>query len=720
MQKKPAKFCFGLIMCLALIFPLLLQEQASGDNTQNLGPRIDVLSYKFLPTLGYDKEQQALVNGQADMIPAVGSFEEAQNLTANSNVTVYKSPEGSTTLSCIFFNMRRNPCNDSVVRRAIASVVDRAYVCNTMLNGWVNQATTFVSPISASWTNLNAQAPAFDTQNARRILDNAGYTLNSLGWRKLPNSNTTMHTLAILTPTWTNSPILWDIGYMISYYANATGIPTQQIALADALLFNRTVQYRDFDLCITDVTLSQAPFGLYTILHSSRDQSGTFAYSGIHNSTLDSALEQLWFGTTKSTVQTAAINAQTFVSQLLPYVPVCSIPEISAVRSNWAGVVNMPGLGADNIWTILGVHNGSSSFGGTFVRTILGNLSTLNPCTATRVNEWNIIRQVFSPLFEIDPATIEETPMLANSWAVASWTTPSGTSGMKVTFNLRQNVVWQDNVPFTSTDVKFCIDYLKANNVPAFSSICNKILSVNAPNPSTVEIMLNDTGYRYLYDLAWFTFLPEHIWKTVGNYATFQPWREANLLASGLTKLVGQGPFMLSQCDLNSTVTLVWNPLFFLKNPSKPGLIQKVVVPQTATLGDNLDFRYTVCNHTGSSLSISNGGFTLSINRTDGTPVLTQAAMYRNGYYEISVNTTALSQGNYTCTFVALPYGVEASTLVLTQTPVIPELPPAFVVLLVLVLLIVVVGFPKRNRLYEKHEKAEAVSERTAISSGLV
>ena len=115
---------------------------------------------------------------------------------------------------------------------------------------------------------------------------------------------------------------------------------------------------------------------------------------------------------------------------------------------------------------------------------------------------------------------------------------------MKITFKLRENVVWQDNQPFTSNDVKFCIDYMKANNIAKFSSVTGKILSVNTPDSLTVEVYFNETGYRRLYDLAWFTFLPQHIWKDVNNYVTFQPWNQVNPLSSNLSQSVGQGPFI--------------------------------------------------------------------------------------------------------------------------------------------------------------------------------
>jgi ABC-type transport system substrate-binding protein len=286
--------------------------------------------------------------------------------------------------------------------------------------------------------------------------------------------------------------------------------------------------------------------------------------------------------------------------------------------------------------------------------------------------------------------------MIAKNWTLTPWTTPQGLNGTKITFNLKENIVWQDNEPFTSNDIKFCINYLKTNNASTYKSTVDKILNVNTPNSLTVEIFINSTGYRNLYDVAWFTILPEHIWKNVTNYQTFQPWNEMNPLAPGLTKLVGQGPFELIQTDLNNTATLVWNPLFFDKNPAKPALIQKITTPQTAVIGENVTFRHSVRNNTGSAITAPTSGFYMTINKTDGSSSLKISTTYQNNGFETRVDTTTLNGiGNYTCTFFALPYGVESTILLLTATltptptpdpPPIPDVPS--LTLLIVIMLI--------------------------------
>jgi peptide/nickel transport system substrate-binding protein len=126
-------FCLILIISsLLLCFPLL-QQEGSVAQTLPVGPSIEELTFKIMPLFGYEKEKAALTGGQVDMIPSIGSFEDAANLAANTNVNVYRSPQGSTSLSCIFFNLRRSPGDDLAFRKAVSYAVNRDYVCQTLL-----------------------------------------------------------------------------------------------------------------------------------------------------------------------------------------------------------------------------------------------------------------------------------------------------------------------------------------------------------------------------------------------------------------------------------------------------------------------------------------------------------------------------------------------------------------------------------------------------------
>jgi ABC-type transport system substrate-binding protein len=53
---------------------------------------------------------------------------------------------------------------------------------------------------------------------------------------------------------------------------------------------------------------------------------------------------------------------------------------------------------------------------------------------------------IYDALINLDPVTFEELPWLAESWETEPWTTPEGGDGLKLTFNLRDDVTWHDGV----------------------------------------------------------------------------------------------------------------------------------------------------------------------------------------------------------------------------------------------------------------------------------
>ncbi len=600
-----------ILLLLIIVISLFISspERALTDSALPVGPNIDRLVVKEMPQLGITRQLEALKTGEINLISKIGSG-EASELSAYPDTRITEVQGG--TVAYLFFNMRRSPCSELEFRKAISRIVNREYICDTIAGNEVDPLTSFIPLISGDWVNEKALAPRFDSMSAAKILDNAGYLLDSTsGWRINPVTDKVLE-FTILTPLQSENPVLWGIGYTVNYYANALGIRSVQQSLSMGQFMSRVMEARDFDICVQYVPMNRVPFGLYVMFDSSRDMKGTSAFSGIHDEDLDYDLRVLWSGLEESKLKEATQSIQAKLQTLLPCVPVLSVPIVSAVDANWVGAVGVPGYGIDNLWTYLSIHPTDQMYGGTLTKSVLGSFSTLNPCVVNSTNEWGILQLIYSPLMYFDPVTGEDIPMLAQSWKAESWTTPKRVDGMKATIKLRSNVQWQDGFPFTSQDVKFCIDYLTINNVPRYKDTCNKIEKVETPDDATVVVYFNEPGYRLLYSLNWFTFMPEHIWSGVPDYKAFEPWSETNPNVQGLTKLVGHGPYIFSKCDLGDYVELVWNPFYFLKNPERPGLVEVSSAPTTATIGDILTFSYNVKNQMGAAVNIGDPSFKLT------------------------------------------------------------------------------------------------------------
>lgn len=125
----------------------------------------------------------------------------------------------------------------------------------------------------------------------------------------------------------------------------------------------------------------------------------------------------------------------------------------------------------------------------------------------------------------------------------------------EITIKLRDGVVWSDGQPFTSEDVVFTLDMLRAAapDIVMSGAIKEWVASESAPDKLTVRIKLNKPGPRWVSDFlatgqaGRLVVVPKHIWKDQ-NPRTFGFFD----LAKGWP--VGTGPYKLVRADSGSLV----------------------------------------------------------------------------------------------------------------------------------------------------------------------
>lgn len=170
--------------------------------------------------------------------------------------------------------------------------------------------------------------------------------------------------------------------------------------------------------------------------------------------------------------------------------------------------------------------------------------------------------------FGYSPATygsmtlIYDTLLLADSaGAIIPWLASRhevSPDGLVHSFELRDNIRWQDGRPFTADDVAFTFDYFAAQSgtLPPFVLFRPDIL-------------------------ATFPIAPRHIWSSIGTASEVE---DAKLL-------VGTGPYRLERFDLaKSTFLFTANDVFFLGKPFVKRIEMKPVAdPATALLANEID-----------------------------------------------------------------------------------------------------------------------------------
>jgi peptide/nickel transport system substrate-binding protein len=150
-------------------------------------------------------------------------------------------------------------------------------------------------------------------------------------------------------------------------------------------------------------------------------------------------------------------------------------------------------------------------------------------------------------LFYNNIETGELMPWLAESYAFNADAT-------EVTIKLRPGVKWADGVDFTSEDVVFTVEMLKAKDGLRYSADMNTwVKSVSAPDAHTVVFSLTKPNLRFVIDYfgvrVWSTLLiaPKHVWKDVDpltftNFDVEKGWP------------LGTGPYKMVRSTENESV----------------------------------------------------------------------------------------------------------------------------------------------------------------------
>lgn len=141
-------------------------------------------------------------------------------------------------------------------------------------------------------------------------------------------------------------------------------------------------------------------------------------------------------------------------------------------------------------------------------------------------------------------------------WLASSVTTSP--DGRKIGIKLREQLVWQDDEPLTSSDVAFTFRYMASHPHPRFSAQLEAVESVETPDPLSAEIALSSPSPGFLdQPLSDIPILPAHLWEALpaGQGAP-----------EGLP--VGSGPYRLVRYLEEDSYRFQANETYFLGPPA--------------------------------------------------------------------------------------------------------------------------------------------------------
>jgi peptide/nickel transport system substrate-binding protein len=250
------------------------------------------------------------------------------------------------------FNLRKAPMSDIAFRKALATIIDKEFMANQVLQGvafplWTHLPrgnAAFYDEAIAAEISAPYQATAFENGEQDRIaaavtlLKDAGYTWTTEpGWdeelgsaivgkgMKMPNGSA-MPNLELLAPAATYDPLRATYSVWIEQFGNTLGIPIT----ANPTDFNTIVDQvfpsggvvPDYDMYILGWSLDVFPDFYEAFFHSRNftEKNDGSNNTGYDNAEFDKKADQLLAATTEEEAKTIVWELERLLDRDLPYI----------------------------------------------------------------------------------------------------------------------------------------------------------------------------------------------------------------------------------------------------------------------------------------------------------------------------------------------------------------------------------------------------------------
>lgn len=187
----------------------------------------------------------------------------------------------------------------------------------------------------------------------------------------------------------------------------------------------------------------------------------------------------------------------------------------------------------------------------------------LNPIISNELSSLLVRRSLYSYLTRLDPVSKRPVPDLAKTWEVSP-------NGLVWTFNLRDDVSWHDEMPFTAEDVKFTFEQiLEPKNTSVERTNYLDMTKIEAIDKYTVRFTLkNPLMSLPVISGATVGIVPKHLLegKDLRTATSFNN-----------EKPIGTGPFKIVSVVPGSHVEMAAYDKFYRGKPFLDGVVWKIV-----------------------------------------------------------------------------------------------------------------------------------------------
>ena len=291
-------------------------------------------------------------------------LEGAEGLTTISN-----SSDGVRYLG---FNFRREPMNDKAFRQAVATLIDKEFLTQTVLQGVAIPVYAMVPNGNAAWYNPDVPQVGKGLTRAERVaqavamLKEAGFTWDveprvSEDGRfveqqgeglRMPNGEP-IPEMTVLAPSPGYDPLRSTFAIWIERWLTEVGIPVRADLTGFNLIVDKVFNQQDFDMWILGWGLSLYPDYLEVFFHSRYSDLEGYNAGGYNNPEFDQLADDLVAETDLQSARDQVFRMQAFLADDLPYVTLFTTPIVETYRSdkidfpyteNLGGLQNVAGM----------------------------------------------------------------------------------------------------------------------------------------------------------------------------------------------------------------------------------------------------------------------------------------------------------------------------------------------------------------------------------------
>ena len=325
--------------------------EPGGDVALKLTRSVDADAVNFSVFSSQDAAILALRAGEIDyfLSPLGLSAGLKQQVTGQPGIATIENP--SNGFRYLAFNLRRAPMDNAAFRKAVATLIDKEFLCEKILQNAAFPIYTAVPEGNGFWWNPDVPQVGKGLTREERInevvtlLTGAGFTWDTApAWnpdgRKVdageglrdPSGNLVTE-LEILTPSAGYDPLRATSGIWIEQWLKEAGIPVKANLTGFNVIVPRVFEEQDFDMWILGWGLTIYPDYLADFFHSSQTVLGGLNAGGYSNPEFDALADDFTSETDLDAARAKAFTLQEYLADDLPYVTLFATPIIEAFRS---------------------------------------------------------------------------------------------------------------------------------------------------------------------------------------------------------------------------------------------------------------------------------------------------------------------------------------------------------------------------------------------------